>query len=79
VAWNRPLVRIDGPIDLEAWRIKTDASFFNPDSVDLVDGQTVFQCGLFLGTETALKYFGPPPDYFNDRNQPVPIFDWWYW
>lgn len=80
VAWDRPIINTDGPVDPDQWRIKSNAGFVNPDSVALLAGDTVFQSGLFTGAETGMRFMGPPPNYYNDRGTPIETMPaWWLW
>lgn len=79
VAFNKAIVRVDGPVDPAQWKFRRDGAMITPDLVWLDAGNVLCQATLFDGLEIAVRYFGPPPTFGDRRWTPLNPFTWFYY
>jgi hypothetical protein len=63
--------------DYADWTFKHGLLEQPPTSLALEHGLLVFGNVTWDGTETRIKYKGPPPSYYDVRQVEVPSFPWW--
>jgi hypothetical protein len=68
---------IPGVPDLTDWTFKRGIVTMHPTSVALEKGLVVFGEPSFNGTESKIKYDGPPPSYYDIRNVELAAFPYW--